>query len=79
MIRVDCEKCGSYIMFAEKTKENLAKAKKRILAGKEQLDKIKMIKEDQGETVGEKEMKKLKTLTREQADELINSAQTLWD
>ncbi|MFC1810881.1 ribonuclease H [Patescibacteria group bacterium] len=79
MIRVDCEKCGSYIMFAEKTKENLNKAKKRILASKAQLEKIKMIKEDQGETIGEKEMKKLKTLTREQADELINSAQTLWD
>lgn len=78
MIRVDCEKCGNYIMFAEKTLANLKKAKKRILASKAQIEKIKQIKEDQGETVGEKEMKKLKTLTREQADQIINSAQTLW-
>jgi ribonuclease HI len=79
MIRVDCENCGSYIMFAEKNPKNLKEAKKRILASKTQLEKIKQIKEDQGETVGEKEMKKLKTLTREQAEKLINSAQTLWN
>lgn len=79
MIRVDCENCGSYIMFAEKNPKNLKEAKKRILASKAQLEKIKQIKEDQGETVGEKEMKKLKTLTREQAEKLINSAQTLWN
>jgi len=76
MIRVDCEECGNYIMFAEKTPKNLKEAKKRILATKKQIEAIKKLKEDQGEQVNEKELKKL---TKEQADQIINSAQTLWD
>jgi ribonuclease HI len=76
MIRVDCENCGSYIMFAEKTPANLKQAKKRILATKSQIDKIKKIKEEKGEKVNEKELKKL---SRKQADEIINSNQKLWN
>ncbi|MFC1599553.1 ribonuclease H [Patescibacteria group bacterium] len=76
MIRVDCEKCDNYIMFAEKTPKNLKEAKKRILATKKQIEAIKLIKEDQGEKANEKELKKL---TKEEASKIINSAQTLWD
>jgi ribonuclease HI len=76
MIRVDCEHCDNYIMFAEKTPSNLREAKKRILATKKQIEAIKLIKEDQGEKANEKELKKL---TKEEANKIINSAQTLWD
>lgn len=76
MIRVDCEHCDNYIMFAEKTPKNLREAKKRILATKKQIEAIKLIKEDQGEKANEKELKKL---TKEEASSIINSAQTLWD
>ena len=34
LIRVDCKSCKKYIMFAPKTKENLARAKKRIIKKK---------------------------------------------
>jgi hypothetical protein len=76
MIRVDCDECENYIMFAEKTPKNLKEAKNRILATKKQLEAIKKLKEDQGEKVNEKELKKL---TKEEASSLISSAQTLWD
>ena len=76
MIRVDCDQCENYIMFAEKNPKNLKEAKKRILATKKQIEAIKKIKEDQGEKISEKELKKL---TKKQANQIINSAQTLWE
>lgn len=76
MIRVDCEKCENYIMFAEKNPKNLEEAKKRVLATKKQIEIVKKIKEDQGEKISEKELKKL---TKKQATNIINSAQTLWE
>lgn len=76
MIRVDCENCGSYIKFAEVNVKNLKEAKKRVLATKKQIEAIKKIKEDQGEKLNEKQ---LKQLTTDQANIIINSAQTLWD
>lgn len=75
MIRVDCENCDNYIMFAEKTPSNLREAKKRILATKKQIEAIKKIKEAQGEKINEKELKKM---TKEQASKLIDSTQALW-
>jgi ribonuclease HI len=36
MIRVDCEKCGKYIKFGQKTTKNLILAKKKILISKKQ-------------------------------------------
>ena len=72
MIRVDCENCGSYIMFAQKTPSNLKEAKKRLLATKSQIEQIKKIKEEKGEKINEKELKKL---SRKGADEIINSNQ----
>jgi len=78
MIRVDCENCGSYIMFAEKTPENLKQAKKRVLASKAQIETIKKIKESQGGEVGEKELKKIKTWSKKEASDFIESNQTLF-
>lgn len=78
MIRVDCEKCGKYIMFGEKTKEALDKAKKRVLISKKQLEKVIKIKENRGEVVGESELKKLKKWTKEEASDFISSEQTLF-
>ncbi len=78
MIRVDCEKCGSYIMFAEKTKNNISQAKKRILISKNQLEKVIEIKENRGETVTEREQKEIKKWTQKQAQQFIDSEQTLF-
>lgn len=78
MIRVDCEKCGSYIMFAEKTSENIKNAKRRILISKKQLEKVIKIKENRGETVSENDLKKIKTWTKEEADGFIKGDQTLF-
>lgn len=78
MIRVDCEKCGKYIMFGEKTKEAVDKAKKRVLVSKKQLEFIIKIKENRGEAVGESELKKLKRWTKEEASDFISSEQTLF-
>lgn len=78
MIRVDCEKCGNYIMFGEKTKEAVAQAKKRVLISKKQLEKVIKIKENRGEAVGESELKKLKKWTKEEASDFISSEQTLF-
>ncbi|MCD6109838.1 ribonuclease HI [bacterium] len=78
MIRVDCEKCGKYIMFAEKTPENIKKAKENVLLTKKQLEKVVEIKENRGEIVGENELKKLKKLTKEEANDFIISNQTLF-
>lgn len=76
MIRVDCENCNNYIMFAEKNPKNLREAKKRVLATKKQIEIIKKLKEDQGEKISEKELKKL---TKNQADQIINNVQKLWE
>jgi len=78
MIRVDCLNCGKYIMFAEKTDENLKRAKKRILISKEQLGKVIDIMKNQGKEVSEKELKKIKIWTKDEAEEYINSNQTLF-
>ncbi len=78
MIRVDCEKCGKYIMFGEKTKEALARARKRVLVTKKQLEFIIKIKENRGEKVGDSELKKLKKITKEEASDFISSEQTLF-
>ena len=78
MIRVDCEKCGNYIMFAKKTPGNVKKAKEHTLVSKKQLEKITKIKENRGEQVGDSEMKKIKKWTSKQADDFISSEQTLF-
>ncbi|MBD3156863.1 reverse transcriptase-like protein [Candidatus Peregrinibacteria bacterium] len=78
MIRVDCEQCGNYIMFAEKTKEHIAKAKKRILISKKQLEKVLNIKENRGETVTDRDQKEIKKWTRKKAQDFIDSEQTLF-
>jgi len=78
MIRVDCENCGAYVMFAEKTQENIKEAKKHILVSKKQLEKIIKIKENRGESVGDKELKKIKKWTKEKASDFLSSEQTLF-
>lgn len=78
MIRVDCEKCGSYIMFGEKTKANLKRAKKRVLISKDQLEKVLKIKEEHDESVSENDLKKIKTWTAIEADNYINEDQKLF-
>lgn len=78
MIRVDCGHCGKYIMFGEKTKEALARARERILISKKQLEKVVQIKENRGEIVSESEIKKIKKWTKKEASEFISSEQTLF-
>jgi len=78
MIRVDCEKCGKYIMFGEKNKEAVATAKKRVLVSKKQLEKIIKIKENRGDVVGENDLKDIKKWTKEEAEKFISSEQTLF-
>jgi DNA-directed RNA polymerase subunit RPC12/RpoP len=78
MIRVDCTKCGSYIMFAEKTPGNLKKAKKRELLTKKQLEKVKEIMKNRGKEVNSSDLKKIKKWTKEEADEFIKGDQTLF-
>jgi ribonuclease HI len=78
MIRVDCDNCGSYIMFAENTPENFKIAKKRILLTKKQLEEVVEIKGKRGETVGENDLKKIKTWTGEEAEKFIKGDQTLF-
>lgn len=78
MIRVDCEKCGSYIMFGEKSKKNIDLAKKKILLSKKQLEKIIQIKENRGEKISEGETKEIKKWTKEEAEKFILSEQTLF-
>lgn len=78
MIRVECPDCGTYIMFAEKTKKNLAKAKKRVLVSKKQLEEVVKLKEDRGEVVTENEMKKLKSWTEKEALRFLRENQKLF-
>lgn len=75
MIRVDCSKCGSYIMFGEKTTENLKKAKKNVLISKKQAEKVKEIMKKRGEEIPEKDLKKW---TKEKAGKFIKGDQTLF-
>ncbi|MBU1446179.1 ribonuclease HI [Patescibacteria group bacterium] len=78
MIRVDCSNCGNYIMFAEKTNENLKLALERILISKAQLEKIIEIKKNRGENLTEANIKKIKLLKKDEADGFIASEQTLF-
>lgn len=78
MIRVDCDKCGSYIMFAEQSAENLKRAKKKVLLTKSQLEKIKEIMQSRGKQISENELKKIKKWTRDEAKCFIESEQTLF-
>jgi len=78
MIRVDCENCGKYIMFGEKTVKNLLLAKKNILISKKQLEKVKGIMLNHGKQIGENELKKLKTWSKQKAEKFINDDNSLF-
>ena len=78
MIRIDCDNCGSYIMFAEQTAANLQQARKRVLISKAQLAEVTKIKENRSETVTEKDLKKIKRWTKQEAEIFIMSEQTLF-
>jgi len=75
MIRVDCDKCGKYIMFGEKTAKNLIQAKKKILISKKQLEKVKQIMQNHGKQIKDNE---LKTWTKEKAEKFINQENSLF-
>lgn len=78
MIRVDCDNCGSYIMFAEQTVANLKQARMRVLISKAQLAEVAKIKGNRGETVTENQLKKIKRWTKQEAENFIISEQTLF-
>jgi ribonuclease HI len=78
MIRVDCDNCESYIMFAEKTAANLKQARKRVLISKRQLAEVARIKGNRGEAVTENQLKKIKRWTKQEAENFIMSEQTLF-
>lgn len=78
MIRVDCVKCGNYIRFAEKTSENLKRAKKKVLITKSQLEDVAEIMKKRGQNITENDLKKIKKWTKEEAKKFINGDQTLF-
>ena len=78
MIRVDCPHCGRYIKFASPSKENLARAKKRPLITKGQLEKAQSIAQEQGREITERDMKRLKSMTQAEAQAMLDAEQTLF-
>lgn len=78
LIRVDCKNCNKFIKFAEKTQENVARARKRPLLTKKQLDQIVKLKMQKGEIINEKKLQKIKKLTKEEAEEFIKCDQRLF-
>jgi len=78
MIRVDCDNCGNYIMFAEQTAANLQQARKRVLISKAQLAEVVKIKKNRGDIISENELKKIKRWTQDEAENFIMSEQTLF-
>jgi ribonuclease HI len=78
MIRCECGECGAYIMFAEKSEANMARAKKRVLISKKQLAHVVTVKEEKGEVVTEPMLKKLKTWTGEEAGAFLEQNQKLF-
>lgn len=78
MIRVDCPHCGRYIKFASPTPENLERAKQRPLISKTQLKQIQDMAEREGRQISDKEQKRLKGMTQEEATAMIEAEQTLF-
>jgi ribonuclease HI len=78
MIRVDCPHCGRYIKFAAQTEDNISRAALRPLITKSQLAAITKQREGKGEEVSDREIKKLKGLTRDEAQTMLDSDQTLF-
>lgn len=77
MIRCECEDCGTYIMFAEKTAKNMRGAKKRVLLSREQLEKVLALKGERGEVVSENDLKKIKAWTACTAGQFLTENQKL--
>lgn len=77
MIRAECNECGNYIMFAEKTDENVARAKERVLISKKQLENVLRMKEERGETVTAAMLRKIKAWTGDEAEAFLEQNQRL--
>ncbi len=78
MIRVDCPHCGRYIKFASPSPENMERALERPLVTKEQLKAIQQMAEKKGRQITEKEIKKIKAMTKAEAETMLEAEQTLF-